>query len=140
MLRGLAIIVMALDHTRDYFHSDAMIFAPLDLTRTTVPLFFTRWITHFCAPVFMFLTGTSAYLVAQRKTKKELSFFLLTRGLWLIFLGIDIHKFWVDFQYSFSVFCSGGHMGPRCKYDSIVVSSLFALSMILGSVFSFSWS
>jgi uncharacterized membrane protein len=55
ILRGLAIIVMALDHTRDDFHSDVMIFAPLDLARTTVPLFFTRWITHFCAPVFMLL-------------------------------------------------------------------------------------
>ena len=79
ILRGLAIIIMALDHTRDYFHSEAMIYAPLDLARTTVPLFFTRWITHFCAPAFMFLAGTSAFLVGLRKTKKELSFFLLTR-------------------------------------------------------------
>ena len=107
MLRGLAIIVMALDHTRDYFHSDAMIFAPLDLARTTVPLFFTRWITHFCAPVFMFLTGTSAFLVGQRKTKKELSFFLLTRGLWLIFLELTFVNFGWTFNIHFPFFVLG---------------------------------
>src|SRR6185369_17884270 len=78
LLRGLAIIVMALDHTRNYFNADAMLFAPLDLAQTNVPLFFTRWITHFCAPVFMFLADTSAFMIQQRKTKKELSFFLVT--------------------------------------------------------------
>jgi len=107
LLRGLAIIVMALDHTRDYFHSDAMIFAPLDLDRTTVPLFFTRWITHFCAPVFMFLAGTSAFLTGQRKTKKELSFFLLTRGLWLIFLELTVVNFGWTFNIHFPFFVLG---------------------------------
>jgi uncharacterized membrane protein len=107
ILRGLAMIVMALDHTRDYFHSDAMIFAPLDLAQTTVPLFFTRWITHFCAPVFMFLTGTSAFLVGQRKTKKEISFFLLTRGLWLIFLELTFVNFGWTFNIHFPFFVLG---------------------------------
>ena len=107
ILRGLAIIVMALDHTRDYFHSDAMIFAPLDLVQTTVPLFFTRWITHFCAPAFIFLAGTSAFLVGQRKTKKELSFFLLTRGLWLIFLELTFVNFGWTFNIHFPFFVLG---------------------------------
>jgi uncharacterized membrane protein len=107
ILRGLAIIVMALDHTRDYFHSDAMIFAPLDLARTSVPLFFTRWITHFCAPVFMFLAGTSAFLVGQRKTKKELSVFLLARGLWLIFLELTFVNFGWTFNIHFPFFVLG---------------------------------
>jgi len=107
ILRGLVIIVMALDHTRDYFHSDAMIFAPLDLAKTTVPLFFTRWITHFCAPAFMFLAGTSAFLVGLRKTKKELSFFLLTRGLWLIFLELTFLNFGWTFNIHFPFFALG---------------------------------
>src|SRR3979490_52410 len=78
-LRGLVMIVMALDHVRDYFHADAFFYSPTDLSKTTVLLFFTRWITHFCAPVFMFLAGTSAFLMGQRKTKAALSVFLLKR-------------------------------------------------------------
>ena len=132
IIRGLAIIVMALDHTRGYFHSDAMIFAPLDLTRTTVPLFFTRWITHFCAPVFMFLAGTSAFLVRQRKTKKELSFFLLTRGLWLIFLELTFVNFGWTFNIHFPFFVLG--VIWALGVSMIVLSFLhyFPYSVILG--------
>ncbi len=85
ILRGIAMIIMALDHVRDYFHVTANIDDPLNLDTTTPLLFFTRWVTHFCAPVFVFLSGTSIYLQSQRKTKKELSSFLIKRGLWLIF-------------------------------------------------------
>ena len=81
---------MALDHVRDFFHAPANIDDPLNLATTTPLLFFTRWITHFCAPVFVFLTGTSIYLQSLRKTKKELSAFLLKRGLWLIFVEFTI--------------------------------------------------
>src|ERR1044071_7379753 len=90
VLRGIVMIIMAIDHTRDYFHYDAFVFAPEDLTRTSVILFFTRWITHFCAPVFVFLAGVSGYLYGVNRTKKELSFFLLTRGLWLIFIEVFV--------------------------------------------------
>lgn len=90
VIRGLAMVIMALDHTRDYFHIAANIDDPLNLTTTTPILFFTRWITHFCAPIFVFLSGTSIYLQSLRKTKKELSHFLIKRGLWLIFAELFI--------------------------------------------------
>jgi hypothetical protein len=79
---------MALDHTRDFFGVPGI--NPTDPAQTTIPLFFTRWITHFCAPVFFLLTGTGAYLSLRRKSKRELSRFLFTRGLWLIFLEIVV--------------------------------------------------
>lgn len=85
ILRGIAMVIMALDHVRDYFHITANIDDPLNLETTTPLLFFTRWVTHFCAPVFVFLSGTSIYLQSLRKTKKELSVFLIKRGFWLIF-------------------------------------------------------
>ena len=86
-LRGLVMIIMALDHVRDFFHSAARLFQPDDLTRTTSALFFTRWITHICAPVFMFTAGLGAYFWLSRgRTRGQLSRFLWTRGLWLIVL------------------------------------------------------
>ena len=69
-LRGFVMVIMALDHTRDFFHETAWTQNPLDLTVTTPALFFTRWITHFCAPIFVFLSGISIYLQSFRKTKK----------------------------------------------------------------------
>ncbi len=103
LLRGLVMIIMELDHVRDYFHWSAQMYLPLDLSKTTPAIFFTRWVTHFCAPVFMFLAGTSAFLIGQRKTKKQLSFFLLTRGLWLMFLELTIVYFGWSFNIHFPI-------------------------------------
>ncbi len=104
-LRGSIMIIMALDHVRDYLYFGSFYFNPLDFEKTNGVLFFTRWITHFCAPIFMLLAGTSAFLIGQKKTKKELSVFLLKRGLWLIFLEMIVVNFGWNFNILFpSVF------------------------------------
>lgn len=96
-------VIMALDHVRDYFHYDAFFFDPSDLENTSPMIFWTRFITHFCAPVFVFLAGTSAFFVGQRRNKKSLSIWLLKRGLWLILAEITIIKFAWTFKLDFSI-------------------------------------
>jgi uncharacterized membrane protein len=88
-LRGLVMIVMALDHVREYFHASALLFDPEDLTRTSAAIFLTRWVTHFCAPVFMLTAGLGAfYWRAAGRSTADLSRFLLARGLWLVLLEL----------------------------------------------------
>ncbi len=98
LLRGLVMVIMALDHTRDFFHYDAFLHDPLDWATTTPALYFTRWITHYCAPVFVFLAGTSIFLQHLRKPTAALSGFLLKRGLWLLFVEFVI----ITFAWTFS--------------------------------------
>ncbi len=100
-LRGIVMILMALDHVRDFFGVPGL--SPTNLAQTTVPLFLTRWITHLCAPAFFLLTGTGAFLSLGRKRVPELSRFLVTRGLWLILLELTLIRclgmqFNVDYQ------------------------------------------
>jgi len=91
-------VIMALDHTRDFFHSTGIFGNPLDANTTTIPLYFTRWITHFCAPTFLFLSGLSAYLSSRKKTAAETSGFLIKRGIWLIIVEVVIVTFGVSFN------------------------------------------
>lgn len=102
-LRGLVMVIMLLDHTREFLHADAFRFNPTDLSKTNVLLFFTRWITHLCAPTFVFLAGTSIYLQLMRgKSRAKLSRFLLTRGLWLIVLEFTLVRFAIFFNVDYS--------------------------------------
>ncbi|MGN6618783.1 MAG: DUF1624 domain-containing protein [Ilyomonas sp.] len=101
-LRGIIMIIMALDHVRDFFHITAQTADPLDLTTTTPLLFFTRWITHFCAPTFVFLSGISAYLSSQHKSPSESSIFLIKRGIWLVAVDFIIMSFGLTFDPSYS--------------------------------------
>ncbi len=97
MLRGLVILLMAIDHVRDFF----LVGTEQDPTadpNVGAAIFFTRWITHFCAPVFVLLAGTSAGLMAARKSRGELGRFLLTRGIWLIFVEIFVISTIVTFS------------------------------------------
>lgn len=105
-LRGLVMIVMALDHVRDFFHRAAMDFLPEDLSQTTTAIFLTRWITHFCAPVFMFTAGAGPYLwlfQGPNRTKPDLSRFLASRGLWLIVLELTVVRFAMFFSITSGV-------------------------------------
>ena len=103
ILRGVVMVIMALDHVRDYFHYGSFFVDPTNLETTTPFLFFTRFITHYCAPVFIFLAGTSAFLYGSKKPKPILFKFLFTRGLWLILLEIVLNNliWWFDLSYSF---------------------------------------
>lgn len=118
-LRGGVMILMAMDHLRDFVHRAAFLFSPEDLRRTTPVLFYTRWMTHFCAPVFLFAAGVSACLVlARHGDKRRLSRFLMQRGAWLIVLELVVVRL---------------AFGFRLDEGLVVLSVLWALgwSMIL---------
>jgi uncharacterized membrane protein len=101
VVRGIIMILMALDHTRDFF-GDASV-SPTNLATTTVALFFTRWVTHFCAPTFFLLTGAGAYLSRRRRSLGDLSRFLVTRGIWLIVLETTVVRFFWQFNLDYRI-------------------------------------
>ncbi len=132
ILRGVIMILMALDHTRDFLGKTGM--SPTDPAQTTIPLFFTRWITHFCAPVFFLLTGTGAYLSLRRKSKRELSQFLFTRGLWLIFLELTLFRCF-GFQFNFDYHVTLLNVLWALGWAMIVLSALVHLPASLITAF-----
>lgn len=100
-VRGMVMVLMALDHVRDFIHRGAMSSSPTDLATTTPVLFLTRWITHLCAPTFIFTAGLGAFLWWQRgKTRGQLSTYLVTRGLWLIVLEVTVMRLAYNFNLS----------------------------------------
>lgn len=114
IVRGLVMIIMALDHVRDLYFADSLNSDPLNLQTTTPALFLTRWITHLCAPVFVFLSGVSAYLSFSReKNYRQTQAFLIKRGLWLIFLEFTVITFgvWADVHFSVFLFQVIGAIG-----------------------------
>jgi uncharacterized membrane protein len=121
-------VIMALDHTRDFFSKD-LAFDPTDLGRTFPALFLTRWITHYCAPVFIFLAGTGAFLSTGRgKSRGELSWFLLTRGLWLVLLELT----WVrclGWQFNFDLHFTIGAVIWAIGWSMVVLAVLVFLPL-----------
>jgi uncharacterized membrane protein len=143
ILRGIVMVVMALDHARYFFHWSALHrFNPVDLNHTSEWVFFTRWITHYCAPIFSFLAGTGVYLSAMRgKSKPELSWFLFTRGLWLVLLELTLLG-WFGWRfainptsYNFSTLWSLGAsmivLAALIRLPVWVITT-FGLTLILG--------
>lgn len=123
ILRGIVIVLMALDHVRDFFHVSAFLFDPLDLQKTSPALYLTRWITHFCAPTFVFLAGAAAFLHGRNiGSRAALSRFLLTRGLWLIFLEFTI----VAYAWNFTL-------------DSVALQVIWALGVSMMVLAALVW-
>ncbi len=139
LLRGVVMVIMALDHVRDFWYSGILTDAT-NMRETTVELFFTRWITHYCAPTFIFLAGTGAYLSRARgKSKFDLSWFLLTRGLWLSFYELVINRIAWGFSFDYHIHTPGVFWAIGMSmvvlsvlvYFPTIVVTLFGVGMIL---------
>lgn len=136
LLRGIVMVIMAIDHCRDMIHSGSLLDQdPLDLNTTTPLLFFTRWITNFCAPIFVFLSGTSVFLYGSRgRTKKQVAFFLLTRGIFLMLLEIlvigPLWDFTVDRFYLQVIWTIGLSMVFLAGIQFLSLRIIFSIGLI----------
>lgn len=125
--RGLVILIMALDHCRDLLHTTAITQNPTDLNTTTPILFFTRWITHFCAPAFVFLAGSSAYLSFKKSKNRSVARnFLIKRGLWLVLLEFTVINFglWFDIHFQMLFFQVIAAIG----FGMIILATILSIS------------
>jgi uncharacterized membrane protein len=133
-------IIMVLDHTRDFMHTTSITQSPTDLATTTPMLFFTRWITHLCAPTFVFLSGTSAYIsLKSRKNFAAGKRFLFTRGLWLIILEFTLVNFglWFDIHFQNFIFDVIGTIGFGFVILSLLLTASSKTIGIIGLVIIF---
>lgn len=139
IVRGLVMVIMALDHARDFYHADAFVFDPTDLEKTTPALFLTRFITHFCAPTFVLLAGVAIRISQQKKSKAEISRFLFTRGLWLILLEITVVRFSMFFQlyYDVTIFQVIWAIGFSMVLLAAIIHLPFTGILALGTVITF---
>ncbi len=139
LLKGLVMILMALDHVRDYFHAFSFDYEPTDPLHSTLPIFFTRWITHFCAPTFCFLAGVSAFLAGRKKTKGQLSSFLLKRGIWLVLIELTFVNFAWYFDVSFrnDAFAVIGALGISMMCLSLIIHLPRTLILIFSCIMIF---
>lgn len=136
VVRGFVMAIMALDHVRDFLLQNALTQNPTDLSNTYPALFFTRWITHLCAPTFVFLSGVSAYISAKRENNVSKSRkFLLTRGVWLIFLEFSIISFgiWSDIGFHTILFQVIAAIGVGFILLSFLVGKSHKIALGLGS-------
>jgi uncharacterized membrane protein len=134
LLRGMVMVIMALDHLRDLLGNATISGAPLDLKTTTPALFFTRWITHLCAPTFVFLSGVSAYLGIQKNDNiRDSRRFLFTRGIWLVIVNFTLNNFLIFFDIHFGVIFS--QVIAAIGFGLIALSLMLSLSpKIIGAV------
>jgi len=134
LVRGLVMVIMALDHSRDFFHRDAFTADPLNVATTTPFLYFTRWITHFCAPSFVFLSGLSAWLQSRRKSKPELSKFLITRGVWLVILELTVLNIGIlaDIHFGTLVLATIWSIGISMVLLGLLIRLPFQLLLAIG--------
>ena len=146
-IRGAIMIIMALDHVRDFFLNTAFTQNPVDPQTTTLILFFTRWITHYCAPAFMLLSGISAYLAGSKRSATETSLFLIKRGFWIILIEVTLMTFILSFDISYKFIflnvlwalgCSMIVTGIFVRFFSVKAVLAFGLVLIFGhNVFDF---
>ena len=139
LLRGLVMVIMLIDHTRDFVHHESFVFDATDLTRTYPTLFFTRWITHFCAPIFVFLAGSGAYFqLARGKPKPELSRFLITRGLWMIVLEFTLIRFLVFWNLDYGQFLGFAQVIWVFGWSMVLLAGLIYLPIPVTAAFGVS--
>jgi uncharacterized membrane protein len=131
ILRGIVMIIMALDHTRDFFHITAVTANPLDMSTSTPLLYFTRWITHFCAPTFVFLSGVSAYLSSKKKTPAAASLFLMKRGVWLIVAELLIVTLAITFNPLYNVLVMEVLWAIGCSMIILALLSRISFKLVL---------
>jgi uncharacterized membrane protein len=135
IVRGIVMVIMALDHVRDFLLQNSLTQSPTDLSNTYPALFFTRWVTHLCAPTFVFLSGVSAYISAKRQNNvSESRKFLLTRGVWLIFLEFSIISFgiWSDIGFHTLLFQVIAAIGVGFILLSFLVGKSHKIALGLG--------